>query len=63
MAVRKEPLKDEVACRAHELYLRRGGEHGKDVEDWLKAEKELRAKPVGTGTRAKEAQGSRNSVN
>jgi hypothetical protein len=63
MAGRKEPLKDEVACRAHELYLQRGGEHGKDVEDWLKAEKELRAKPVGTGTRARDAQGSRNSVN
>jgi hypothetical protein len=63
MAGRKELLKDEVACRAHELYLRRGGEHGKDVEDWLKAEKELRAKPAGTGTRAKEAQGNRNSVN
>ena len=63
MAGRKEPSKDEVACRAHELYLRRGGEDGKDVEDWLKAEKELRVKPVGTGTRARDAEGSRNSVN
>jgi len=24
---------------AYELFLRRGGEHGKDVEDWLEAEK------------------------
>jgi hypothetical protein len=31
-----------VACRAYELHLARGCEHGHDVEDWLQAEQELR---------------------
>lgn len=30
--------KDALAKLAHELYLRRGGEHGHDREDWLMAE-------------------------
>jgi len=42
----KEPLGEEIPRRAHELYLQRGGEHGKDVEDWVRAEKELRDEPV-----------------
>ena len=33
--------KDAQARLAYELYLRRGGEHGHDVEDWLKAERLL----------------------
>lgn len=33
--------KDAQARLAYELYLRRGGEHGYDVEDWLKAERLL----------------------
>ena len=33
---------DDVARRAHELYLSRGGRHGQDVDDWLQAEQELR---------------------
>jgi len=32
---------DQVARRAYELFLARGGEHGHDVEDWLQAEREL----------------------
>jgi GNAT superfamily N-acetyltransferase len=31
-----------VRQRAYQLYLARGGEHGKDLEDWLAAECELR---------------------
>ena len=34
-------LKDEICRRAYELYEQRGGEHGHDVEDWLRAEKEI----------------------
>ncbi|PYT68921.1 MAG: hypothetical protein DMG41_31150 [Acidobacteria bacterium] len=30
----REPSEEEIARRAHKLYLQRGGEHGKDVEDW-----------------------------
>jgi hypothetical protein len=32
----------DIARRAYELYQRRGGGHGRDVEDWLTAEQELR---------------------
>lgn len=35
----------EVARRAYELYLARGGAHGFDMEDWIQAESELRAAP------------------
>jgi hypothetical protein len=30
-----------IARRAHELYEARGGEHGKALEDWLQAEREI----------------------
>lgn len=33
---------ERVAQRAFELFLARGGEHGHDVEDWLRAEREVR---------------------
>jgi hypothetical protein len=42
----REPSREKIACRAHELYLQRGGEQGKDVEDWIRAEKELSDEPV-----------------
>ena len=32
----------DVACRAYDLYLARGCAHGRDVDDWLQAERELR---------------------
>ena len=31
----------DVARRAYDLYLARGGEHGHDVDDWMEAEREL----------------------
>ncbi len=34
---------DVIAQRAYALYLNRGSEDGHDVEDWLQAERELRA--------------------
>ena len=36
------PTRDQIQLRAYKLYLRRGGEDGRDVEDWLAAETELR---------------------
>ncbi|OLD15268.1 MAG: hypothetical protein AUJ01_12595 [Acidobacteria bacterium 13_1_40CM_3_65_5] len=36
------PSADDVARRAYELYEARGGEPGADLDDWLKAESELR---------------------
>jgi hypothetical protein len=41
-AVRKEPTFDEIRQRAYEIYMRRGGAQGRDVDDWIAAERELR---------------------
>ena len=41
----KEPRLARIARRAHELYRARGGEHGRDLEDWLRAEREIDAEP------------------
>jgi hypothetical protein len=46
MFKRREASGEEIARRAHELYLQRGGEHGKDVEDRVRAEKELSYEPI-----------------
>jgi hypothetical protein len=32
---------ESIAARAYELFLARGGEHGRDLDDWLRAESEL----------------------
>lgn len=34
--------RDTVAQRAYEIFMRRGGEHGRDQDDWYRAEAELR---------------------
>jgi DUF2934 family protein len=34
---------NRIAERAHEIYERRGGEHGRALEDWLQAEREIDA--------------------
>ena len=39
-----QPNPAEIAKRAHELYLARGGAHGYDLDDWLQAERELKAR-------------------
>jgi DUF2934 family protein len=31
----------DISRRAYELFLERGGEHGHDLEDWLRAEGEI----------------------
>ncbi|HUI07663.1 MAG TPA: DUF2934 domain-containing protein [Verrucomicrobiae bacterium] len=35
------PREDEVRARAYEIYLERGGQPGRDLDDWLQAEFEL----------------------
>ena len=40
---RPQPTYDDIATRAYELFMRRGGQHGNDCEDWLLAERELGA--------------------
>jgi Protein of unknown function (DUF2934) len=42
-------LEEEIRRRAYAIYEERGREHGRDVEDWLRAEAEI------TGTNAKAA--------
>jgi hypothetical protein len=32
---------EDIARRAYERYQQRGGEHGRDQEDWFAAEREL----------------------
>ena len=32
-----------IAQRAHEIYDARGGQEGKDLDDWLQAEREIDA--------------------
>ena len=56
MIEHKELSKEDVAHRAYELYVQRGSEPGNDVEDWLRAEKELGAEPIVTPARTKAAQ-------
>jgi len=36
------PTHDEIAEAAYRRYLNRGGEPGRDLEDWVEAEQELR---------------------
>jgi hypothetical protein len=52
--------KEDVAHRAHELYIQRGGRTGKDVEDWVKAEKELSTEVIVEPIRAMAARVGRN---
>ena len=36
---------DAIARRAYEIYQRRGGNHGADLDDWLEAERQLKPGP------------------
>ena len=42
---KRVPTQEEIELRAYELYLKRGGENGSELDDWLTAEKEL-AEPL-----------------
>jgi hypothetical protein len=56
---KRKPSRDEIEKKAYEIYERRGGQNGTDVEDWVEAERELNEparEPVGvgsTGTKSK----------
>ena len=49
MIKQRELSTEEIARGAYELYVQRGGEHGKDVEDWIAAEKDLTDKEISLG--------------
>lgn len=38
------PSEEMIRMRAYELYVRRGYQHGHQLDDWLAAERELKAK-------------------
>ena len=40
----REQLSKEISKRAYEIYCGRGAQHGAHEDDWLQAEKEIRAK-------------------
>ena len=44
VAITPEQLVGEITKRAHEIYLKRGSTPGTPLEDWLKAEREIKAK-------------------
>jgi hypothetical protein len=44
IAIVKPVSQDEVAVLAHRLWAERGYQHGKHVDDWFRAEQELRGK-------------------
>jgi hypothetical protein len=52
---RKEPSREEITHLAYGLYLQRFCEPGKDVEDWLRAEKELSTVGVAGSVKTKAA--------
>jgi hypothetical protein len=37
---------EDIARRAYDLFVSRGGQHGRDMDDWLEAERQL----TGDGT-------------
>jgi hypothetical protein len=39
----------DIANRAYELFLAAGAPHGRDLEHWLQAERELRTRSVSAG--------------
>jgi Protein of unknown function (DUF2934) len=36
-----QPTSEEIALRAYQIYLERGGTPGNELEDWIQAEREL----------------------
>jgi len=36
-----QPSDDDIRFRAYEIYVARGEQPGRDVDDWLQAEREL----------------------
>jgi DUF2934 family protein len=37
-------MEEEIRRRAYQLYEERGGQHGSDQDDWLRAETEVRSR-------------------
>jgi hypothetical protein len=35
------PTPEQIAAEAYDIYIARGGEHGRDADDWYEAERRL----------------------
>jgi DUF2934 family protein len=55
--------REEIARRAYELHLHRECGHGRDVEDWLRAEGELIQEVIAGPPKAMAAAAGRNRCN
>jgi hypothetical protein len=44
------PTREQIAKRAREIFLARDGAPGIDLDDWLQAERELKADAAGRST-------------
>ena len=42
VSLSSSPSDEDIRRRAYQLYLERGGHHGLDFDDWMRAEDELR---------------------
>ena len=52
-ASRESPdLSAEIARRAYEIWLNEGAGHGHDLDNWLRAERELAGLPLGGPSKA-----------
>jgi hypothetical protein len=38
---KRVPSQEQIKLRAYEIYLKRGGENGSELDDWVAADKEL----------------------
>jgi Protein of unknown function (DUF2934) len=41
VAVKSAPTQEDIARRAYQIYLERGGAPGHELDDWTRAEREL----------------------
>ncbi len=55
----RNDLNNEVARVAHELYERRGRDHGYDLQDWLEAEKIVLARVEKSAEKARPKKSSK----
>jgi len=42
------PMLEEIRQRAQEIFMARGGAPGRELDDWLQAEQELKQQSVGS---------------
>ncbi|MFZ0582595.1 MAG: DUF2934 domain-containing protein [Candidatus Acidiferrales bacterium] len=59
MIERKGLSKEDIAHRAYELFVQRDGAPGNDIEDWVKAEKELTGESLAAPPKATVASAGR----